>query len=91
MAKIRVKNFREHDIILSSMASTNKPLTVMFPAAHSETDEKTQQSRVIPGEAEVESADLDAIKKDNVVAKSYFDEGALRVDNSRTDASKKDE
>lgn len=88
MAKVIVKNIREHDIILSSMASTNKTLSVTIPGAHSVTDEKTQQSRVIAGEAEIESADLDAIRKDNVVAKSYFDEGALRVDSSKKDDSK---
>ena len=88
MAKIIIKNMREHDIVLSSMASTNKPVSVTIPGARTETDEKLQQSRVIPGEAEIESSDLDTIRKDNVVAKSYFDEGALRIDNSKKDDSK---
>lgn len=81
MALVTVKNMREHDIIL---ARTNKDgilASVVIPGAVKVTNERGQDV-LEHGVVEVDDAELAAARKDNKVAESYFDEGALRIEKS---------
>lgn len=81
MALVTVKNTREHDIVLARTNKDGVLATVKIPGAVKIIGNNGQDV-LEHGSAEVDDAELAAARKDNKVAESYFDDGALIVGKS---------
>ena len=75
MAKVLVRNTREHDIDLFATTKSGVAERVTIPAGTFDGANKA----VTPGEAEVDSSFLDACEKNKAV-RGMFDEGWLTVE-----------
>lgn len=87
MAKIILKNTREHDITINlpPIEKDGLPVSVTVPAARQNPENKNE---LLHGEVETDDSIVEAARK-HTVAKHYFDEEWLRV--GKPDAPKKAE
>lgn len=87
MAKILLKNTREHDITLH-LVSSDQVSSVTIPSAQRDpADDK----KLIPGTAEADSDMVAAAKKKHAPVRHYFNEGWLVEGDSKADDKKSDD
>ncbi len=73
MAKEKIFNRREHDIVINAIVGADT-ISTTIPAAREKQDDR---SVTVPGEAIVDGELLRKLAKTNPVVKHYFDAGYL--------------
>jgi hypothetical protein len=89
MAKVTVKNFREHQIDLNLKDKDGTPITITIPALSKQPDEEGELQDV-PGSVQIDEAVLTEARKNNAAIEAYFAEKYLRVLKAKAPANNVD-